>query len=153
FRDSLARLGTYLTGRVASRGEPARASYMAEDILLTPTIEPWTPLRSTLIVPLVADGEVIGALNLYHTEPDFLQPDDTRVMLMVGELAGRAVQNALLFAKTQETAYTDPLTGLRNARYLYQFLQQEMNRAVKNHHPLAVLGMDMDGFKSVNDSY
>lgn len=153
FRRSRARVGTFLTGRVASRGQPVMASFMADDILLRHTAETWVPLRSTLIVPLVAQGEVIGTVNLYHTEPDAFQTDDLRVMSLVGEMAGRAVHNACLFAQTQETAFTDPLTGLRNARYLRQFLEQEINRARKNNHKLAVLGLDLDQFKPVNDTY
>jgi diguanylate cyclase (GGDEF)-like protein len=153
FRRSRARVGTFLTGRVVSRGQPILTSFMTDDILLHPTAEPWVPLRSTLIVPLVAQKEVIGTINLYHTEPNAFQADDLRVMSLVGEMAGRAVHNACLFTQTQETAFTDPLTGLRNARYLRQFLEQEVNRARKNNHNLAVLGLDLDRFKPVNDTY
>lgn len=153
FRRSRARVGTFLTGRVASRRQPIMTTFLADDILLHHTTEPWVPLRSTLIVPLVAQGEVIGTVNLYHTEPDAFQADDLRVMTLVGEMAGRAVHNACLFTQTQETAFTDPLTGLRNARYLRQFLEQEINRARKNASKFAVLGLDLDQFKPVNDTY
>ncbi len=154
FHNSLAQMGTYLTGRVASRGEPVLASYMADDLWLnlSPS-DPWIPLRSTLIVPLRADGKVIGTINLYHTDPDAFHPDDVRVMVCVGEMAGSAVQNAHLFSQAQETAYTDALTGLRNVRYLKQFLEQELNRAQKNGQKLAILNLDLDGFKQVNDNY
>jgi diguanylate cyclase (GGDEF)-like protein len=153
FRRSRARIGTYLTGRVASRGEAVATGFMPDDIQLRHTPEPWTPLRSTLIVPLKADGQVIGTINLYHVEPDAFQPDDMRVMIFVGELAGRALKNARLFAQTQETAFTDAVTGLKNRRFLRQFLEQELNRARKNNHPIAVLGLDLDRFKPVNDLY
>jgi len=152
FRRSRARIGTYLTGRVASRGTPLMASYLADDIQLRHTVEHWTPLRSTLIVPLTVDERVIGTINLYHTEPNAFQPDDLRVMVIVGQMAGRAVENARLFALTQQTAFTDALTGLRNARYLREFLEQELNRARRDGHLLAVLGLDLDGFKAVNDT-
>ncbi len=153
FRRSRARLGTYLTGRVASRGESSLASYMPDDVQLRHTIEMWTPLRSTLIVPMLAEGQVIGTINIYHTDADTFAQDDLRVMMFVGELAGRAVNNARLFAQTQENAYTDAVTGLRNRRYLRHFLDQELNRARKNNHSLAVLGLDLDRFKPVNDTY
>lgn len=152
FRRSRARVGTGLTGRVAARGAPIRTSYFHEEIELRHTVEPWTPLHSALIVPLTVEERVIGTINLYHGEPDAFQPDDLRVMVIVGQMAGRAVGNARLFAQTQETALTDALTGLRNARYLRDFLGQELNRAQKNRHPMAVLGLDLDGFKTVNDT-
>jgi diguanylate cyclase (GGDEF)-like protein len=153
FRKSRARIGTYLTGRVAYRGEPVMASYMPDDVELRHSTEPWTPLRSTLIVPLIADGQVIGTINVYHEEPDAFGQDELRVMSLVGELAGRAINNARVFAQTQENAYTDAVTGLKNRRWLRIFLDQEINRARKNKHTLAVLGLDLDHFKPVNDTY
>lgn len=153
FLNSRARVGTYFTGRVVSRGEPILTAYLEDDILFSETSEPWRTLRSTLIVPLVADGDVIGVINLYHEEPNAFQADDLRVMSFVGELAGKAVNNARLFEETQETAFTDALTGIRNARYLRHFLDQEINRAKKNHHQMAVMVMDLDHFKPINDNY
>lgn len=156
FYHSRARLGTYLTGRVASRGTSTLASYLPDDVVLrqcAPGTAEWTPLRSTLIVPLVVEGQVIGTINLYHAEPDAFHQDDLRVMQFVGEVAGRAIHNARLFSQSQESAYTDAVTGLRNRRYMRHFLDQELNRARKNGHALAVLGLDLDRFKPVNDTY
>ncbi|MGC8668014.1 MAG: bifunctional diguanylate cyclase/phosphohydrolase [Chthonomonadales bacterium] len=153
FEQSAARMGTYLTGRVASRGEPALASYLEGDVMLASTPEAWTPLRSTLVVPLRIDHRIIGTLNLYHTEPDAFSQDDLRIAALVGELAARGIENARIFEKTRESAFTDPITGLRNARYLRHCLDQELNRARKNGHNLAVLGIDLDRFKSVNDTF
>lgn len=153
FQGSAARMGTYLTGRVASRGEPALASYMEADLMLAPAEEAWITLRSTLVVPLRVDNRIIGTLNLYHTEPDAFTQDDLRVAALVGELVARGIENARIFEKTRESAFTDPLTGLRNARYLRHYLDQELNRARKNGHSLAVLGVDLDRFKSVNDTF
>lgn len=152
FTASTARVGTYLTGRVVSRGETAKGSFLTDDVELTASSDLWMPLRSTLVAPLKAEGQVIGTLNLYHTDPNAFCHDDQRLMSIVGELAGRAIANARLFTQTQETAYTDALTGLRNARFLRHFLEQEINRARKNDHSLAVLGMDLNGFKAVNDT-
>ncbi len=153
FRQSAARVGTYLTGRVASRGEPIIASYLEADIMLTPASDPWEPLRSTLSVPLRIDRRIIGTLNLYHVEPNAFHQDDLRVAALVGELVARGIENARIFEKTRESAFSDPLTGLRNARYLRHYLDQELNRARKNGHNLAVLGIDLDRFKSVNDTF
>ncbi len=152
FRGATCRSGTYLTGRVASRGEAVQASFLAHDVDVVPNDEPWVPLRSTLIVPLKADGGVIGTLNLYHTYPDAFSNDDMRLMLLVGELAGHSIQNARLYESAQETALTDPLTGLRNARFMRRFLDLELNRSAKTGRKLAVLALDLDHFKQVNDT-
>lgn len=153
FEDSRAQVGTYLTGRAVSRGKPVRAGFVLDDILASPCVSPWTQLRSTLVAPLVVDGRVIGTINVYHEDAEALSADHLRLLTLIGEMAGRGVENARLFAQTQETAFTDPLTGLRNARYLRHCLEQEVNRARKNGHRVAVLGMDLDQFKPVNDTY
>ncbi|HSJ99238.1 MAG TPA: diguanylate cyclase [Myxococcota bacterium] len=48
---------------------------------------------------------------------------------------------------------TDPVTGLRNRRYVSEFLSVEVLRAVRYHTPLAVLLLDLDHFKRVNDTH
>ena len=53
----------------------------------------------------------------------------------------------------EELAVTDPLTTLRNRRYLYQELEREFNRARRYGHPLAVMMLDIDHFKRVNDTW
>ncbi|MCB2182175.1 MAG: GGDEF domain-containing protein [Desulfobulbaceae bacterium] len=53
----------------------------------------------------------------------------------------------------EEMAVTDGLTGLYNHRYMNQFLHMEHNRAIRHHHELSVIMMDIDFFKNVNDSY
>ncbi|HSV74298.1 MAG TPA: HD domain-containing phosphohydrolase [Chthonomonadales bacterium] len=153
FRDSLARHGTYLTGRVASRSTPVRASYMPDDVLLTHSDDPFIPLRSALIVPLQTGSSTIGTINLYHTEPDAFTEDDVRMLTFVASLAGRALKNARRFEETVKDAYTDPVTGLANGRYLRQFMAQELNRARKNSRSLSLLGLDLDRFKQVNDTF
>jgi two-component system, cell cycle response regulator len=48
---------------------------------------------------------------------------------------------------------TDPLTGARNRRYLMKYLPREIERAVRDKHPIAVVSYDVDHFKQINDSY
>jgi diguanylate cyclase (GGDEF)-like protein len=154
FRRSHARPGAFATARAAERGEIVTASLLYEDLIFESDPEdPWIPLSSSLVSPLSVNGKVIGTINLYHVQPDAFQADDMRVMAFVGEMAGQAVENARLFETTRESAYTDNLTGLRNTRFLHQFLEQEMSRSRRNHRPFAVLGLDLDRFKSVNDNF
>lgn len=53
----------------------------------------------------------------------------------------------------QEQAQTDPLTGLCNRRHLYQILSSELNRCCRNQQPIAMIMIDIDHFKQINDSY
>jgi diguanylate cyclase (GGDEF)-like protein len=69
------------------------------------------------------------------------------------EPAAFALDNALMFQRTQALSVTDDLTQLYNSRYLNQVLRRETKRASRSGRPLSLLFMDLDGFKSINDSY
>ncbi len=150
---SLARVGTYLTGRAFSRGEMVTASFLPDDLTLRDVSDPWVTMRSTLIVPLLASGKPIGTINLYSVDPEAFSPEDLRVMRLVATQASRAIDNARRFCEVEQTAYTDALTGLRNGRYLREFLLKELNRAGREEQAIAILNIDVDHFKQVNDNF
>ena len=64
-----------------------------------------------------------------------------------------SIENALRFRQAESSATTDYLTGLPNARSLFLHLDRELSRSRRNHAPLAVLVLDLDGFKQVNDRF
>jgi diguanylate cyclase (GGDEF)-like protein len=150
---SLARIGSYLTGRAYFRGEIMRASFLADDLMLRDVSDPWTTFRSTLIVPLMNGGKCIGTINLYAEAPNAFGLEEQRVLRLVATQAAHAIDNARRFTEVQESAYTDPLTGLRNGRYLREYLEREINRAGRDHTTIAILNLDLDKFKQVNDRY
>jgi diguanylate cyclase (GGDEF)-like protein len=109
--------------------------------------------RSALSVPLPGIQGVIGALTLYHREDGAFTKDHLRVLLAVSAKAGLTIENALRFVNAEETATTDGLTGMPNARSLFLRLATELEEAQLRGSRLAVLVADMDGFKQVNDQY
>lgn len=111
------------------------------------------PLRSTLIAPLVADGESLGTVNLYHERGDAFDPEDLQVLRAVAAQAARAIRNAREYDRTFKSAYSDSLTGLANARYLMHLLERDVDRARVEQRPLTVLVLDLDDFKPINDRY
>jgi diguanylate cyclase (GGDEF)-like protein len=148
-----ARTGTFLTGRAASRGETICATYMPPDLEFPDGVVRYLPIRTTLVIPLRVELRTIGTINLYHSSQGAFGADEIRTAGCLAEIASRALENAREYTETRETALTDALTGLRNARYMRIRLAEEMNRAVKTGAPLALLGMDLDGFKQINDNY
>ncbi len=150
---SSTRIGTYLTGRAFSRNEITTATYMEDDIRLRNVSDMWTPFRSTLIVPLSVEGRCVGTLNVYSVEPNAFPQQTHRILRLLATQAAHAIDNARQFAAAQETAYTDPMTGLKNARYLNEYLEKELNRARREETAVAVLNIDLDNFKPVNDQF
>jgi diguanylate cyclase (GGDEF)-like protein len=64
-----------------------------------------------------------------------------------------AVDNAIRMQRAEALSVTDDLTQLYNSRYLSQVLRRETKRASRNGRPLSLLFVDLDGFKSINDSH
>src|SRR5208283_4628129 len=66
---------------------------------------------------------------------------------------GLSVENALQYEKAQDTASTDYLTGLPNARSICVHMEKEISRSRRAGHSLTVLLCDLNGFKKVNDNF
>ncbi len=112
-----------------------------------------TRLRSSIVCPLYGEqNELVGALAVYHVTPECYTQDECRLLEMVARQAGPVVNHALQLARAQEEALTDPLTGLPNTRFLWMHLTQELARAGRQASRLALLIVDVDDFKIVNDT-
>ncbi len=145
-------LGKGITGRVASTGEPVRG-VVGEGPGLRPA--PGEPAATTVIaVPLRQSGRIVGVLNLYDKEGERpFSAHDLETILAFATQASVAIDNVLLHQEAQRLSLTDPLTGLWNYRYLTLGLGHEIERATRFGRPLAVLMLDLDRFKSINDQH
>jgi diguanylate cyclase (GGDEF)-like protein len=112
-----------------------------------------TRLRSSIVCPLYGEqNELVGALAIFHVTPECYTQDECRLLEMVARQAGPVLSHALQLSRAQEEALTDPLTGLPNTRFLWMHLTQELARAARQASKLALLLVDVDDFKSVNDN-
>jgi diguanylate cyclase (GGDEF)-like protein/putative nucleotidyltransferase with HDIG domain len=112
-----------------------------------------TVLRSTLSIPLQGREGVAGVLTLYLKETQAFTKDHMRMLLAASSKLGLSVENSLQFEKAQDSASTDFLTGLPNARSICAHLDSELARSKRSGQHLAVLLCDLNGFKTVNDNY
>jgi diguanylate cyclase (GGDEF)-like protein len=109
--------------------------------------------RMVAMIPLVAKGQSIGLAELLSTQT--FELDESRLALartMANE-AAMALENARLYEDARNLADHDPLTGFYNHRFLHERLGEEVVRAQRSRHPLAVMMLDLDDFKLVNDTF
>ncbi len=126
-----------------------------------PAVEPgyvndpakFTTLRSALAVPLQGVGGVIGVLAVYRAERDAFTSDHLRILLAVSGKMALAIENALKYQQAEDSATTDYLTGLPNARSLFLQLDRELARCKRDNVPLTLMVCDMNGFKKINDRF
>lgn len=102
-------------------------------------------------VPLVSRGRVIGIAELAARPGATFDGGALDLLTTLMEPAGIALDNALLFRRLEERTVTDDLTRLYNARFMESALRREAKRAVRYGSPVALLFLDLDGFKQVND--
>ncbi|HEX2143567.1 MAG TPA: diguanylate cyclase [Glycomyces sp.] len=100
------------------------------------------------------DGGVLGVLVLYNriAGEDF-EPGDANTLRTFAGQASVAVENVLLHRHAERLSLTDPLTGLWNYRFMQTSLRREAERTRRYQRPSALLAIDLDRFKDVNDTY
>lgn len=126
-----------------------------------PTIEPGyvddpahsQPLRSAISVPLEGLQGVVGVLTLYSPEVGFYTADHLRILMAISSKIALSLENALAFQQAENSATTDYLTELPNARSLFLHLDRETARCRRLKTSLTVMVCDLDGFKQINDRF
>ena len=105
-----------------------------------------------LAMPLRAQQRVCGALFLTR-EGEGFTARELRLLRIYCNQAAVAIENAIVYERVENLAATDGLTGLFNRRYLEGALERELARADRSSSGLALLLLDIDHFKSFNDTY
>jgi diguanylate cyclase (GGDEF)-like protein len=110
--------------------------------------------RGVLVSPLIREDGAFGAITLYSKGRTSYTTEHVRLLESVAQHAASALNNAITFEKTKESALTDPLTDLPNARGFYMMLEQRLAEGQRlNRESLALISMDIDDFKKINDQY
>jgi diguanylate cyclase (GGDEF)-like protein/PAS domain S-box-containing protein len=109
--------------------------------------------RSCLLVPLMLKDEVLGGLVLVETTRERrFTPEEIALAQGLAEQITAAMANARLHRTIERQAITDGLTGLCNHRHFYARLEEEVARAARYRYSVAVLMIDLDNFKELNDA-
>ncbi|WP_432985379.1 diguanylate cyclase [Dactylosporangium sp. CA-233914] len=136
-------------GPILAAGEPRCVTYVAVPIA-APAAGPTTGLEGYSDRPPAARG--VLALYDRHGFDEFDDADLVTLRTFAGQ-AAVAVDNVRVHEEAQRLSLTDPLTGLSNYRYLRESLRREVERASRFGRALAVLALDLDHFKEVNDTH
>jgi len=149
------RIGEGVAGWVAKTGKPAIVNDTARDRRFAPELDSRSRFdsRSILCAPLVSRGRTIGVLELINKLGGRFTRSDLDLMLTLVEPCAIALENAILFQRTEQLTITDDLTRLFNSRYLNLYLGREIKRCKRHGIPLSVIFLDLDGFKGINDQY
>jgi len=104
-----------------------------------------------VVIPVLSDGKMMAAFRLVRSAP--FDPDDRQFLEVIAAQVSLALSRIKFIATLQTLSVTDALTGVPNRRYWDLRLAEEIARAQRYRYPLAVLMVDIDHFKRVNDTY
>lgn len=134
------------------RGQMHRVE-RADDPLRCSHTDPARSHQPHLCVPLVALGDTVGVLELaWGRRPDEWAPE-TIMLRTLAEQIGLAVGNVRLREELRRQVIRDPLTGLYNRRFLDEYLQARVAEWTRSGSGFALVAVDLDHFKRINDRY
>ena len=142
------KVGEGIAGRVAIEKKYLLVNEAREDERFKKSASSY--VDSILCMPLIANDEVIGVVNLTNKQKGGkFGTEDVDLLSTLANQAAITIYNARLY----HLAITDGLTQLRIHRYFQQRLDEEILRAEKFGHPLSLIMSDIDHFKTFNDTY
>lgn len=114
---------------------------------------PESTTRSYAAAPIIIDGQVVGFINLNHAKADFFEQHESDLVQKFADHIAIALKQAKIHEETLILARTDQKTGLANHAYTREFLEREIIRSRRHHHPLSIIFVDVDKFKTFNDQF
>ncbi|MCK5599055.1 sensor domain-containing diguanylate cyclase [bacterium] len=140
-----------ITGWVAKTG----ISQIVNDVAQDPRyVKGVSSAMSELAVAIrFGKDNILGVLDVESGRKNAFTSHDIELLSLVANQLGIAIKNNQLFQQTAKLAKTDEMTKLYNYRIFRESLQRELSRARRYNHPFSVIMIDIDNFKSVNDTY
>ena len=104
-------------------------------------------------IPIMSDGQLLGVLNTYVDAGHISNKNETKVLKTVADTLAVVIERKLSEEKLQQMAHNDPLTGLPNRSLFHDRLEQGLSMAQRHQQELAVMFLDLDHFKEINDTF
>ncbi|MGA2210287.1 MAG: diguanylate cyclase [Acidimicrobiales bacterium] len=147
-------MDTGITGWAFLRGEPYSSgdTFAHAEAAHVPGSAGGRYDESIVVIPLIAGDHRLGALDVWRDGLDQFSEEDVERCALIGYLAAAAWRNAQLYSELEQRVLTDKLTGLLNKRWWDELAPREAAQALRTGTELAILVVDLDHFKRVNDT-
>lgn len=149
------KMGEGIAGWVAKHGESLIVPDVYKEPRFAKRIDEMTKwqTKSVICVPLRAKHRSLGVIQLINCPMETFGDNEMFFLNALCDYAAIAIDNARAVERIQELTITDDCTGLYNARHLYKTLEAEVYRSARFGHEFSVIFIDLDHFKSVNDTH
>lgn len=112
-------------------------------------------LNSMIVIPLISSGTTVGVLKVLSKSVDHFSQESIKILEFMSDLIAAAMFNAIHNNKSElfYRATHDYLTGISNRASFYDRLRQKLSQALKYNDTFAIIALDLDGLKEINDNY
>lgn len=148
--------GEGIAGWICENAQPVIAEDVASDERFSCRIDQYTQFetKSIIGVPLKVDDRVIGVIELINKiNGQAFTPFELKILTTIADFAAIAIERAYFSRALKKMATEDALTGVKNRRTMEQVLAQELSKAKRYGTSLSLLMVDVDAFKTINDTY
>ena len=114
---------------------------------------PHNHIHSWLGVPLIFQRRIIGLLTIDSTTPNQFSEVSQNLVMEFANQVSVAIENSRIYKVAQHQATTDSLTGVYNRRGLYDKARVDFIKSISRSQPFTSIMIDLDHFKSINDTY
>jgi diguanylate cyclase (GGDEF)-like protein len=145
-----------VVGKTYTSGNAYISRKAAEDTLFYPAIDKKTKFhtRSIICAPIEIKDVTIGVIELLNRQGMINYDDrDLTLLKIFAEYTSTLIQNSLDAKRFAELSIRDNLTGLHNDRHFYDILSKTISRSLRYKRDVSLLFMDLDYFKTINDTY
>ncbi|MBI2412055.1 MAG: diguanylate cyclase [Deltaproteobacteria bacterium] len=150
------RLGEGISGAIAAKGLPVVVRNIESEVPSWKN-RPVYKTKSFISIPLKIDTRVIGVINVSDKiSGEVFSDDDLQLLLSFANYASIALERGAYYTMSEELkmlSMTDPLTALFNRRYFRERLFEEVERVKRHSECFSTFMIDIDNFKSYNDTY
>ncbi|MFO0689733.1 MAG: EAL domain-containing protein [Myxococcota bacterium] len=109
-------------------------------------------VASTSTIPILIGNRLFGVFELFDHPGRSVSATTGELLERLGGIVGQAVEKRLAEERVRRFAYRDDLTGLPNRQHFHQLLRAAVSLASRSERRMALLFLDLDGFKKVNDT-
>jgi diguanylate cyclase (GGDEF)-like protein/putative nucleotidyltransferase with HDIG domain len=141
------------SGWAARHRTPAMNARAAADFEAAGMPDACRVFTSALAFPLVDADALVGTLTIYHTDANPYTDEHRRLLDRVCNQVASVIRNSVLFEQMHQVSFTDSLTELPNSRALFARLHDQFTEQSLRPDVSALLMIDLDGFKAINDEH
>ncbi|MGE0268444.1 MAG: diguanylate cyclase [Candidatus Omnitrophota bacterium] len=150
--------GEPIAGKVAKEGKPILIKNIEYDDHYKEFKKPSYRGRSLMAAPLIYNENLVGVICVTDKKDEILYGEpfnniDLKILITIASKVVIALENVKMYNDLNLLSHTDPITQIYNYRLFSQSLDREISRFKREKNDLAIFMMDLDSFKSYNDTY